>query len=224
MSFFDKIKKNLSVRRYLSFGALVLVGLAMIAFGIFLIAIDNKEEGIRVAVRGIESVGITFSYTVFGLILGVGGVVFCVIMIRQLLKELSEDNEYDKMMKKVKSAGDPDEIGNIIGALKKNPNPSKGDLRFNSEYLFYKNGTSLYFADKKDIAKVKPTSFKDKNGRYRDGISFEKIWGIYEFDNELRLLLIPYIQKIEITLRCRLSNYFCKKYGVLGYLSSDNRV
>lgn len=35
--------------------------------------------------------------------------------------------------------------------------------------------------------------FKNKNGRYYDNTSFETIYGVYEFDNELRLLLLTYI-------------------------------
>lgn len=72
------------------------------------------------------------------------------------------------------------------------------------------------------LIKAYGKAFKNKNGRYHDGTSFAKIWSVYEFDNDLRLLLIPYIQKIEITLRCRIANYFCKNYGVLGYLDSAN--
>ena len=32
----------------------------------------------------------------------------------------------------------------------------------------------------------------------------------------------PQIEKIEVTLRCRLSNYFCVTYGVLGYQDPQN--
>ena len=64
--------------------------------------------------------------------------------------------------------------------------------------------------------------FTNKNGRYNDGTSFERVWRVYEFDDELRQLIIPYIQRIEITLRCRISNYFCVRYGVLGYKTREN--
>ena len=61
-----------------------------------------------------------------------------------------------------------------------------------------------------------------KTGRYRDRTTFTQIYRVYEFDKELRHLLIPYLQEIEITFRCQITNYFCVKYGVLGYLDRAN--
>ena len=61
-----------------------------------------------------------------------------------------------------------------------------------------------------------------KTGRYRDRATFNQIYRVYEFDNQLRHLLIPYLQEIEITFRCQITNYFCVKYGVLGYLDGSN--
>ncbi len=65
--------------------------------------------------------------------------------------------------------------------------------------------------------------FKDsKNGRYKDNTTFEKLFRVYEFDDHLRHLLIPYLQDIEISFRCIISNHFCVRYGSLGYLNSIN--
>ena len=61
-----------------------------------------------------------------------------------------------------------------------------------------------------------------KTGRYYDHTTFRQIYRVYEFDDQLRHLLIPYLQEIEITLRCQITNHFCVKYGVLGYLDSAN--
>ena len=73
------------------------------------------------------------------------------------------------------------------------------------------------------LIKAYDKSFKDKKtGKYRKGTSFNKIYNVYNFDKELRQLLMPFLQDIEITLRCQLSNYFSVKYGVLGYLDSSN--
>ncbi len=61
--------------------------------------------------------------------------------------------------------------------------------------------------------------FKDKNtGKYRNKATFNQIYRVYEFDKQLRQLLIPYLQEIEITFRCQITNHFCTKYGALGYL------
>ena len=45
---------------------------------------------------------------------------------------------------------------------------------------------------------------------------------LYLFNAEFRQILFTQIEKVEINLRCRISNYFCLKYGVLGYKDSNN--
>ena len=61
-----------------------------------------------------------------------------------------------------------------------------------------------------------------KTGQYKKHISFNHIWKLYEFDNQLRYLLFPQFERIEITLRCRITNHFSVKYGALGYLDENN--
>lgn len=53
-------------------------------------------------------------------------------------------------------------------------------------------------------------------------ISNLKEIGLYLFNANLRQLIFPEIEKIEINVRCRLSNYFAEKYGVLGYFNENN--
>lgn len=73
------------------------------------------------------------------------------------------------------------------------------------------------------LIKAYGPNFKVRStGRYRDRTTFNQIYRVYEFDNQLRQLLIPYLQEIEITFRCQITNYFCVKYGVLGYLERKN--
>ncbi|WP_302938095.1 Abi family protein [Megamonas funiformis] len=63
---------------------------------------------------------------------------------------------------------------------------------------------------------------KPKNGNYYDNISFKQLEELYLFNAEFRQILFTQIEKVEINLRCRISNYFCLKYGVLGYKDSNN--
>ena len=63
---------------------------------------------------------------------------------------------------------------------------------------------------------------KPRNRCHSGSVSFEHLVDLYEFNTKFRHLLFPQIEKIEITLRCRLSNYFCVTYGVLGYQDSRN--
>ena len=65
-------------------------------------------------------------------------------------------------------------------------------------------------------------SLKEKNSNYFDGVTFEQIKGLYLFNAKFRHLIFPEIEKVEINFRCRIANYFCCKYGVLGYLDETN--
>ncbi len=72
------------------------------------------------------------------------------------------------------------------------------------------------------LVKAYSLNLKPKNGNYYKGTTFEEIVNLYLFNANLRQLLFPEIEKVEINVRCRLANMFAEKYGVLGYLKSDN--
>lgn len=72
------------------------------------------------------------------------------------------------------------------------------------------------------LIKAFSLNLKPKNGNYNMRTSFETIVGLYLFNANLRQLIFPEIEKIEINVRCRLSNYFAEKYGVLGYFDENN--
>ncbi|MDR3306031.1 MAG: Abi family protein [Clostridiales Family XIII bacterium] len=50
-------------------------------------------------------------------------------------------------------------------------------------------------------------------GNYKDGVRFEEIVVLYEFDEQLRELFFHYILRIERHLRSLISYYFCQKHG-----------
>lgn len=60
--------------------------------------------------------------------------------------------------------------------------------------------------------------FKTSDGKYRGGISFARIYYIYEFDRKLRNLIFSAIEVIEVSLKSKLSYFHSQKYGPLGYL------
>ena len=72
------------------------------------------------------------------------------------------------------------------------------------------------------LIKAYSLGLKAKNGNYHENVRFENIVHLYLFDSNFRQALFPQIEKIEINLRCRLSNYFSDKYGVLGYEEETN--
>lgn len=64
--------------------------------------------------------------------------------------------------------------------------------------------------------------FKNNKGNYIDGLHFETVYKIYEFDRKLRKLLFTAIEVIEISFRTKLSYYHTEKYGPLGYLDASS--
>ncbi|MDR1753957.1 MAG: Abi family protein [Eubacterium sp.] len=61
-----------------------------------------------------------------------------------------------------------------------------------------------------------------EKGHYKKGTSFEKVLKIYDFDRELRNVLLVALEEIEITIRAICSNYHALKYGALGYKNPDS--
>jgi abortive infection bacteriophage resistance protein len=72
------------------------------------------------------------------------------------------------------------------------------------------------------LIKAYSLNLKAKNGAYNEGVRFEDIVGLYLFNANLRQSILTQIEKIEINFRCRLSNYFSDKYGILGYEDANN--
>lgn len=63
---------------------------------------------------------------------------------------------------------------------------------------------------------------KKKNDDFIVGTKFNTLVDLYNFNSEFSHLLFGMIEKVEVTLRCRISNYFSLKYGVLGYNNKGN--
>lgn len=62
---------------------------------------------------------------------------------------------------------------------------------------------------------------KPKNGNYYDGVTFEQLVELYLFNANFRQLLFTQIEKVEVNLRCTISNYFSSTYGIFAYKNSD---
>ena len=72
------------------------------------------------------------------------------------------------------------------------------------------------------LIKAYSLGLKEKNGNYYNNIRFEDIVNLYLFNANFRQRLFSEIEKVEVNLRCRLSNYFCEKYGIFGYEDIGN--
>ena len=72
------------------------------------------------------------------------------------------------------------------------------------------------------LIKAYSINLKPKNGKYDGKVTFEQIVELYLFNANLRQMLFPEIEKIEINVRCRIANHFAEQYGVLGYEDANN--
>ena len=71
------------------------------------------------------------------------------------------------------------------------------------------------------LIKAFSLGLKPKNGKYDDGVSFNQIKELYLFNSHFRQLLFVRLEQVEISFRCRTSNYFSSKHGVLSYEDSS---
>lgn len=64
--------------------------------------------------------------------------------------------------------------------------------------------------------------FRENNkSRYKKGTTFEDGMRLYEFDRQLRRLILTFLEEIEIYFRAVVSNFHAMKYGALGYLNGS---
>jgi abortive infection bacteriophage resistance protein len=66
------------------------------------------------------------------------------------------------------------------------------------------------------------TAFKQSDDTYIEGATFEKVSSIYDFDQNLRIILIKALSEIEITAKSILAYHHAHRYGSLGYLNENN--
>ena len=63
---------------------------------------------------------------------------------------------------------------------------------------------------------------KKRNDIYNEGVTFDEIKELYLFNANFRQAIFAQVEKVEINLRCRISNYFLCKYGIFGYEDASN--
>lgn len=64
--------------------------------------------------------------------------------------------------------------------------------------------------------------FKLDNGNYKEGLSFERVFSIYEFDRKLHGILFNALEETEIFLRSKIAYFHAHEYGALGYMDKAN--
>ena len=67
-------------------------------------------------------------------------------------------------------------------------------------------------------------TYKNADDTYVEGITFEMIYHLYNFDKEFRALLIDILGSIEISFRTYIAYTLAIKHGPLGYLKDNNFI
>jgi len=60
------------------------------------------------------------------------------------------------------------------------------------------------------------------NDKFYNGVTFEKIYALYDFDKRLRSSVMDMFENIEIAMRAHITYTHCNKYGSLGYKDCKN--
>ena len=64
--------------------------------------------------------------------------------------------------------------------------------------------------------------FKKSDGNYMEGLSFDRVLSIYEFDRKLHGILFSALEETEIFIRSKIAYFHAHKYGALGYMEQSN--
>lgn len=61
----------------------------------------------------------------------------------------------------------------------------------------------------------------DKSHRFVEGTSFDDVVAMYKFDKRLRAIVMEYMERIEVALRAKLTNYYSSAHGFFWYADAS---
>lgn len=65
--------------------------------------------------------------------------------------------------------------------------------------------------------------FKNRDaGRFVEGTSFERVWNLYVFDRQFRLIVLDAVERVEVYVRSQLANLLAEDSGPFGFLDNAN--
>lgn len=108
------------------------------------------------------------------------------------------------------------------------------EYKSNEELINYLLSKGVTISNKKDalekierytyysIVNTYKNIFKDKNGNYIDNVSFDDIYALFEFDKNLKNIMLKYCLEIETVIKSIMANQISKVYGVKDYLNISN--
>lgn len=66
------------------------------------------------------------------------------------------------------------------------------------------------------------TIFKDSNDNYKNNVTFDEIYALYNFDKNIKYLFLKYSLEIEMQIKALMANQISKIYGIKNYLKESN--
>ena len=108
------------------------------------------------------------------------------------------------------------------------------EYKTNEELIDYLLSKGVVIADKEDalkkierytyysIVNSYKSIFKDKNNNYINDVSFDEIYALFEFDKNLKNLMLKFCLEIETVIKSAMANQISKVYGVKDYLNTSN--
>lgn len=108
------------------------------------------------------------------------------------------------------------------------------EYKSNEELINYLSSKGVIISSKKDalekierytyysIVNTYKDIFKDKNGDYINNVSFDDIYAVFEFDKNLKNIVLKYCLEIETVIKSIMANQISKGYGIKDYLNISN--
>lgn len=108
------------------------------------------------------------------------------------------------------------------------------EYKTNEELIDYLSSKGVLIADKEDalkkierytyysIVNSYKSIFKDKNNNYINDVSFDEIYALFEFDKNLKNIMLKFCLEIETFIKSAMANQISKVYGVKDYLNTSN--
>ena len=95
---------------------------------------------------------------------------------------------------------------------------SKGVIVTNKEFALDKIKKYSYYS----IINTYKDVFKDSSNNYKNNVTFDEIYSLYEFDKNIRSIFLKYILEIETVIKSLLAELLSLKYGIDNYLLTNN--
>lgn len=95
---------------------------------------------------------------------------------------------------------------------------SKGVIIENKDKSLQRIERYTYYS----IVNTYKSIFKDKNGNYIDNVTFDEIYSLFEFDKNLKNIILKNCLEIETVIKSIMANQISKIYGVKDYFKISN--